>query len=208
LGQPSSQNNKMATWYLAKVSITQQDEKGNAKPVKQSYLFDAVSYTDAEARVTEYVAPEFPEFILEGLTKMKLNEVFFVDNGAETWFKSKVQYIVYDEKSQKEKLVPFMFLINAKDIKECYGLLQEKCGTINDYIITDINVTKILDVIPYDDEDKPKKETSAPRNLVPLSEIENTVKPTAVYEMPDDDDAEIAEVAAPGLEEEDPEEED
>jgi Domain of unknown function (DUF4494) len=160
----------MATWYLAKISVQQLDEKGNNKSISQSYLFDAVSYTDAEARVTAYVAPENPGFTLIGLTKLKLNEVFFIENNAETWFKSKVQYIVYDEKSQKEKLVPFLFLINAHDIKECYGQLVEKLGEVQDYLITDINVTKILDVIPYEEmeENAPLVET---RNLRPLSEI-------------------------------------
>ncbi|MGL4631479.1 MAG: DUF4494 domain-containing protein [Leadbetterella sp.] len=159
----------MATWYLAKISFLQQDEKGNNKTIKSSYLFDAVSYTDAEARVTDYVAPENPMFTLEGLTKMKLNEVFFIENGAEVWFKCKVQYIVYDEKSQKEKQVPFLFLINSHDIKECYGNLIEKLGTVQDYIVSDINVTKILDVIPY--EENAEKSLEIKPNMKPLSQV-------------------------------------
>ncbi len=160
----------MATWYLAKISVQQLDEKGNNKAISQSYLFDAVSYTDAEARVTAYVAPENPGFTLVGLTKLKLSEVFFIENNAETWFKCKVQYIVYDEKSQKEKLVPFMFLINAENIKTCYTHMVEKLGDVQDYLITDINVTKILDVIPYEqiEENQTLVET---RNLKPLSEV-------------------------------------
>ncbi len=160
----------MATWYLAKISVQQLDEKGNNKAISQSYLFDAVSYTDAEARVTAYVAPENPGFTLVGLTKLKLSEVFFIENNAETWFKVKVQYIVYDEKSQKEKLVPFMFLINAENIKACYGHMVEKLGNVQDYLITDINVTKILDVIPYEqiEENQTLVETRNPR---PISEV-------------------------------------
>jgi Domain of unknown function (DUF4494) len=178
----------MATWYLAKISVQQLDEKGNNRAISQAYLFDAVSYTDAEARVTAYVAPENPGFTLVGLTKLKLNEVFFIENNAETWFKSKVQYIVYDEKSQKEKLVPFLFLINAKDIKECYGQLVEKLGSVQDYLITDINVTKILDVIPYEelDENAPLVET---RNLRPLSEV---IMAQTLGEPESEDDAEEA----------------
>ncbi|MFN8430868.1 MAG: DUF4494 domain-containing protein [Spirosomataceae bacterium] len=159
----------MSTWYLAKIKFIQQDEKGNQRPITQQYLFDAVSYTDAEARAYDYCAQDLPEFQLVGLTKMKFNEVFMVDNNAELWFKARAQYIVFDEKSQKEKKVPFNFLLNAHDIKEVYGLLVEKLGSVQDYIISDINVTKILDVIPYEEkeiEDKPM-----PPNLKPLSEV-------------------------------------
>jgi Domain of unknown function (DUF4494) len=160
----------MATWFLAKISFQQADEKGNNKAITQSYLFDAVSYTDCEARVTAYVAPENPDFTIIGLTKMKLHEVFFVENNAETWFKCKVQYIVFDEKTQKEKQVPFLFLLNANDIKQCYGELVEKLGGVQDYLITDINVTKILDVIPYEEiEENASLEPT--RNLKPLAEV-------------------------------------
>lgn len=170
----------MATWYLAKIRFNQQDEKGGTKIVNQSYLFDAVSYTDCEARVFEYFSAELQDFILVGLTKMKFNEVFFIDNNAELWFKCRVQYIVFDEKTQNDKKVPFMMLLNAHDIKEAYGILVEKLGTVQDYIISDINVTKILDVIPYEEgEIAPKPQNTgvirpqapAPQNLKPLSEV-------------------------------------
>jgi hypothetical protein len=159
----------MATWFQSKIRFQQQDEKGNTKTINQAYLFDAVSYTDAEARAYNYFAAELPEFQLIGLTKMKFNEVFFIENNAEIWFKCKVQYIVFDEKTQNEKKVPFMMLLNAHDIKECYGLLVEKLGQVQDYIISDINATKILDVIPYEEPDAEQKEI--PSNFKPLSQV-------------------------------------
>jgi Domain of unknown function (DUF4494) len=159
----------MATWYQSKIRFQQQDEKGNNKTINQVYLFDAVSYTDAEARSYNYFAAELPEFQLVGLTKMKFNEVFFIENNAEIWFKCKVQYIVFDEKTQNDKKVPFIMLLNAHDIKECYGLLIEKLGSVQDYIISDINATKILDVIPYEEPESENK--PIPSNLKPMSEV-------------------------------------
>jgi hypothetical protein len=161
----------MATWYQAKIKFIQQDERGGNKPITQAYLFDAVSYTDAEARAYAYCAEELQEFQLVGLTKMKFNEVFFIENNAELWWKAKAQYIVFDEKSQKEKKVPFVFLLNAFDIKEVFGLLVEKLGSVQDYIISDVNVTKILDVIPYEEVAEEAEEKAIPANLKPLSEV-------------------------------------
>lgn len=161
----------MATWYQAKIKFIQQDEKGGTKPITQVYLFDAVSYTDAEARAYAYCAEELQEFQLVGLTKMKFNEVFFIENNQELWWKARAQYIVFDEKSQKEKKVPFVFLLNAQDIKEVYGLMVEKLGSVQDYIISDISVTKILDVIPYEEVADETDEKPIPANLKPLSEV-------------------------------------
>lgn len=118
----------------------------------QVYLFDAVSYTDAEARAYQHLAAEVPDFQLTGLTKMKLNEVYFEENSSEIWFKCKVSYIVFDEKSQREKKVPYTFLLNAHTVKDAYTILESKLGTVQDYIITDIGATKILDVIPYEED--------------------------------------------------------
>ena len=65
----------------------------------------AQNRTDAEARAYQHLAAEVPDFQLTGLTKMKLNEVYFEENSSELWFKCKVSYIVFDEKSQREKKV-------------------------------------------------------------------------------------------------------
>lgn len=148
----------MATWYLAKIGFIQQDEKGQSRKVTQLYLFDAVSYTDAEAKSYAYCAEELQEFKVEAITKQQLNEIFFIENNAEKWFKAKVSYIIFDEKAQKEKKVPFNFLLNSSDIKEAYGILVEKLGQVQDYFIESIVATSILDVIPYEE---PVEETQA-----------------------------------------------
>jgi hypothetical protein len=82
----------MATWYLAKIRYQREDEAGSLKTINEAYLIDAVSYTDAEARVFEIVASNTPNFKLQTLLS-KLSEVFFEDNNAETWFKAKCEYL-------------------------------------------------------------------------------------------------------------------
>lgn len=160
----------MATWFQAKIKFVQEDEKGVARNINQVYLFDAVSYTDAEARAYQHLAAEVPDFQLTGLTKMKLNEVFFEENSSEIWFKCKVSYIIFDEKSQKDKKVPYAFLLNSHNIKDAYGILEGKLGSVQDYVITDIGATKILDVIPYEEEENQEQPQITP-NLRPLSEV-------------------------------------
>ncbi len=139
----------MATWYLAHIRYQKEDEVGSLKTINEHYLVDAVSYTEGEARTFEIVASNTPEFHLVKLTKMRLSDVFIEENGSEKWFKAKVQYITFDEKSQKEKKVPHFMLLNCENPKEAYEFLVKELGNLNDYEITDINITPILEVHPY-----------------------------------------------------------
>ena len=135
-------------WYQGKIRYQKEDERGRINNITDVYLVDGVSYTDAEARVYETVASNTPDFQLSKLAKMKLHEVFFVDGGSETWYKVKVNFASFDEKTQKEKNTPFNMLINAENPVEAHNLLVERLGTLEDYQITDINITNILEVIP------------------------------------------------------------
>jgi hypothetical protein len=67
----------MATWYLGKIRFQKEDEAGSLKTINEAYLVDAMSYTEAEARMFEVVASNTPDFQLTNLSKMKISEVFF-----------------------------------------------------------------------------------------------------------------------------------
>jgi hypothetical protein len=157
----------MATWYLGKIRFQKEDEAGSLKTINEAYLVDAMSYTEAEARMFEVVASNTPDFQLTNLSKMKISEVFFEENNAETWFKAKVQYITFDEKSQKEKKVPHIMLINANDPREAYDLLKKNLGSLNDYQITDINITAIIEIFPYE----PENDILKKGNFRPVAEV-------------------------------------
>ena len=139
----------MATWYLGKIRYQKEDDAGSLKTINEQYLIDAVSYTEAEARLYEIVASNTPDFLLVSLAKMKLSEVFFEENGSETWYKLKVVYISFDDKMQKEKKTPHMMLINADKPEDAIAFLTKKLGYLNDYQITDVNITQILEIHPY-----------------------------------------------------------
>ena len=133
-------------YYKSKCRFPVQDDRGNFKTETRVSLFNAVSYTDAETRT--YANMEgTPEFHVDSITKININELFADDSQPDQWFKAKVNYIVFDEKSQKEKKVPFLFLLNATDVKLAHEILKEKLGTVQDYVIADITTTNIQEVI-------------------------------------------------------------
>ena len=157
----------MATWYLGKIRFQKEDEAGSLRTINEQYLVDAVSYTEAEARMFEVVASNTSDFQLLNLSKMHLSEVFLVENDSEKWWKVKVNYISFDEKTQKEKLIPHTFLLNCEDILAAWTAIKEKLGNLNDYDIVGITVTNILEVCPY----VPANELLKKGNFRPLSEV-------------------------------------
>jgi ribosomal protein L20A (L18A) len=80
----------------------------------------------------------------------------------------KVCYLSFDEKTKKEKKTPFNMLINAENPVQAYHLLVERLGTVDDYQITDINITTIAEIIPYE---KPEQKILNSGNFKPRSEL-------------------------------------
>jgi Domain of unknown function (DUF4494) len=139
----------MATWFLSAIRFQREDDAGSLKTLSEQYLVDAVSHTEAEARLTDILAKSTPDFQVVRLSKMKLSEIFFEENSSETWYRAKVQYLSFDEKTQKEKKVPHIMLINADNPKDAYKALEKNLGNLNDYHIQDLVMTNILEVYPY-----------------------------------------------------------
>lgn len=153
------------TWYLAHIRYQRENEAGTLSTVNEHHLIDAVSYTEGEARTLEVVASNTPDFQLVKLTKMRLTDVFNEPNGSEKWFKAKVVYSSFNEKTQKEKKTPHFMLLNTENPKEAYEFLKNELGNLNDYEITDIILTPILEVHPYE----PVNELLKNGNFKPLN---------------------------------------
>ena len=81
----------------------------------------------------------------------------------ETWFKVKALFITDDEKTGKQKKTPSLMLVNADTPKQAYERVEQSLKTALDpFEITDVNITKIIDIFPYTEEET--------RNLRPLGE--------------------------------------
>ncbi|SOE19847.1 protein of unknown function [Spirosomataceae bacterium TFI 002] len=200
----------MGDWYNAKIKYTQVTEDDKVKTISESYLFDALSYTEAEARTYEYMASNLPDFELVDIKKMRLNEVFFIEDGGEYWFKCRVQYITFDEKTKAEKKTAVPMLINAEDLKLAYESLYEKLGKVEDFIISDINVTKIVEVIPYDkliDQRITDGRLKPMLGVIPASKVEEKAILQDVVIPEDDEEEVVSEVVIPDDEDDDIEEE-
>ena len=140
------------TWLECKVRYEKIGENGTSKKVTEPYVFDALSFTEAEARIIEEVSPYISgEFKVTDIKIAKYSEIFFSDEeSADRWFKCKVTFITLDEKSGAEKKSSTNMLVQASDLRDAIKKLDKDMeGSMADYQISSVVETEILDVYPY-----------------------------------------------------------
>ena len=89
----------MHNWFETKVRYSKMGENGTEKMVTEPFLFDALSFTEAESRVIEEITPYITgEFTVSDIKRSKYSEIFFSEaESAYLWFKGKVTCITIDE---------------------------------------------------------------------------------------------------------------
>ena len=140
-------------WFECKVSYEKIMENGLQKKVTEPYLVDALSFTEAEARIIEEIKPYISgEFTIADIKRARISELFFNDAG-DRYYRVKVNFITLDEKSGAEKKTAVQMLVQASDIKEAIATLEEGMkGTMADYAIASISETMIMDIFPFSTE--------------------------------------------------------
>jgi len=149
-----------ATWYECKVKYRKIDETSGAQKVTtEPYLVDAISYTEAESRITEEMNAYLSDSDAIKITNIKVAnyaEIHPFEN-SDRWFKSKISLIAFDEESGKERKTNLYLLIQANDVKEAYdNTISVMKDTMGEYTIPAITESPIKDVFPYfsgDEED-------------------------------------------------------
>ncbi|MBR2455968.1 MAG: DUF4494 domain-containing protein [Bacteroidaceae bacterium] len=142
----------MHTWFECKVRYEKTLENGMNKKVTEPYLVDALSFTEAEARIIEEVSPYISgEFTIADIKRANYTELFFCEeDSADRWFKCKLTFISLDEKSGAEKKTSSNVLVQAADLRDAVKKLDEGMkGSMMDYVISSMAETAIMDVFPF-----------------------------------------------------------
>lgn len=151
----------MHTWFECKIRYEKVMENGMNKKVTEPYLVDALSFTEAEARIIEEITPYISgEFTVSDIKRANYSELFpSEEDAADRWFKCKLFFITLDEKSGAEKKTSTTVLVQASDLRDAVKKLDEGMkGTMADYVIASVAETAIMDVYPYEAESDVKTE--------------------------------------------------
>ena len=141
-------------WFEVKVKYEKTAEDVKIIKVNELYLFDALTFTEAEARVNEELKPFISgEFFAATIKRARINELF--ESNGSKWYRAKVYFISLDEEKGVEKRTACTMLVQADSVKDAWDVLESGMkGTMADYEVAGINETASLDVYKYKVEEQ------------------------------------------------------
>ena len=147
---------RTAIWFLCKIRYEKTMEDGLQKRVTEQCVVDALSFTEAEARIIEEMSSYINgEFEVWEIDRAVFKEIFFSDDDmADKWYKSKLQFITIDEKTEKEKKTNVYYLVQGSSLENARRNIDEVMGgTMIDYVISAVSETAVFDVFEYVNKD-------------------------------------------------------
>lgn len=138
----------MATYYQVVIKYDKIQENGSSKRVSEKHIAEALSCTDAEARVTEEMQPFISgDFLATSVKTTPIAEIFNL--GAERYWLVKVAFITIDERTATEKRTISQILVGAPDFTNAIEEFNEGMkGTMADFEIISLSETPIMEVFP------------------------------------------------------------
>lgn len=145
---------RVSKFYEVKVQYQKMQDDGKEKKVTEQYVVESLSFTEAEARITEemthYSVGDF-DIVSEKIAPY--NEILLSDNSNDDkWFLSKVSFITLDEKTAKEKKTSQRLLVQAETSEKAMDYTKEMLSNyMSDYSIDSVQDTPTLDVFLTDE---------------------------------------------------------
>ena len=136
----------MSNWFECKVRFDKMQENGTVKRVNEPYLVDALSFTEAEARIIEELTPFISgEFSVSAVKRTKITEIFWDETG-DSCYMVKVAFLIIDEKGNEKKSSTFI-LVQSSDFRGAFENFVKNMETgMADYEIQSITETPLMDV--------------------------------------------------------------
>jgi len=153
----------MRRWYTVKVKYTKKIEKNGEedyKQVNESFLLPAVSFTDAEARITKEISSSASgEFLVHAMSLTEICDIFRNQDGGQ-WYLCK---IVISEEDDRGKVsnIKQNYMVEGISVQDASEKLDKKLSdAMFSYETTNVALSNIIDVL-YEDLDVEISRTEA-----------------------------------------------
>ena len=140
-------------WFECKVRYEQTQEDGMNKMVTETYVYKAEDFGEAYDKATKDMSTSISgEFEITAMKIAQYKEIITQDDRTEEkYYRVKVNLIILDEKTQKEKKTACYYLVNADSVEKARKYTDTAFSdTLMDYVIEAVQEAKIIDVI-FDD---------------------------------------------------------
>ena len=129
----------MNYWFECKVSYERQADSMGMKKVSESYLVDALSFTEAEKRIIKEIRPfvSVGELEVVNIRRARIAELFLNEEAEDDrYFRAKVNFITVDEKSGSEKKTSATMIVKSDSlpnaVTELKAQLDSQMATLRD----------------------------------------------------------------------------
>ncbi|MCQ2289855.1 MAG: DUF4494 domain-containing protein [Muribaculaceae bacterium] len=126
-------------------------DTGAIKSVTEPYLVDALSFTEAEARIIKEMEPfASGDLTVTAVRKVRFEDVLYHEGG-DRWYKVKINMITIDEKTGAEKRAASFSLVQASEFKLALDyFLEAMKSVLFDYEVVNITEMPYIDVYGAD----------------------------------------------------------
>lgn len=137
----------MATYFECKARYDRVQENGSTRKVKESYLVDALSCTEAEARLTDVLAAYVSgDMAVTSVRESAVSEVVG-EPGGNVWI-AKVDFPLVDEKTGAEKKAVSQIAVWADDFDSaCEKIRESLKDSVADWRIEAVSMSAVADIV-------------------------------------------------------------
>lgn len=138
-------------YFEVKVKYEKVQEDGKEKKVTESYLVDALSFTECEKRIIEemklFISGEFEVY---SIARTKYEDIIEIETDSNvSWYKTKLVDSVFDDNG-KEKLVAHYLLVEGTNIDNAKDNIDKFMKTtMADFKVVTISETPIMGIYKY-----------------------------------------------------------
>lgn len=144
----------MKTFFEVATRFYRLFENGIVKKVTEQYLIDALSFTEAEARIIEEMRPYINcDFQVATIKRTNIAELIKGDKEfKDKWYKVRLNFISLNDNNIEKRTAHYL-LVNENTIDNVHDIIVKHMeGSVLDYEIVKIDETKILDVFLKEDK--------------------------------------------------------
>ena len=138
-------------YFEVKVKYEKVQEDGKEKKVTESYLVDALSFTECEKRIIEemklFISGEFEVY---SIARTKYEDIIETETDSNiSWYKTKLVFTSMDDNGKEKQEIHYMLVegTNIDNAKDNLDKFMET--TMADFKVVTISETPIMDIYKY-----------------------------------------------------------
>ena len=138
---------RTSSYFEVKVCYIKTDDNGRSKKVTELYAIDAMSFTEAETRITTELDPTM-SFTIKAITRAAYHEVITDDdiNAIGKYYKVKVAYITIDGDGKENRSIA-TYLVQSESLDAVKRILDVYfANSMTDWEKVSVVETKVLGV--------------------------------------------------------------